>query len=187
MECKQSFLNFGFQLTQVERIQMPFNYLLICYLIFISIFASGNPKDIAQNTSVDCVCAFLKDINLPEYIDIFMENDFDGLMLFDLDPPDTLADLGVSSPLHQVLITQLFDRKMKSTIPRFTFKHLSDFLSLHNLEIYSSRIENSGIDGDMIIAVSNKKMQSALQELKVPPIAARRICTKFKNFTETLS
>ena len=135
---------------------------------------------------MDCVCAFLEDINLPEYIDIFKESDFDGSMLFDLNP-DTLADIGVSNPLHQVLITQLFDRKMKSAIPRYTFKHISDFLSKNKLEVYSSKIENSGMDGDMILAVSNKKMQLALQELDIPSIAARRICAKFKNFTETLS
>ena len=135
---------------------------------------------------MDCVCAFLKDINLPEYIDVFMENDFDGLMLFDLDP-DSLADIGVSNPLHQVLITQLFDRKIKSTIPRFTFKHVSDFLSKNKLGVYSSIIEKSGIDGDMIIAVSNKKMELALQKLDLPSIAARRICAKFIIFTETLS
>ncbi len=149
---------------------------------FHIILFEGNAEDIACHTSVQDVCNFLKEIKLPQYIKNFKEYDesgIDGSILFGLDP-EHLEDVGVLNPLHQVLITQLFDRKMKGTPSRYTISHVSDFLTKNNLDKHIKPLETARIDGDMILHVKQKLMIKALQEVGLPAIVAKKICVKFE-------
>ena len=123
----------------------------------------------------------MKEIKLSEYEQLFLDNQIDGSRLFVYSEED-LEEIGVEKTHHQILITQLFSRKMHGTSPKYTTKHLSDFLASTTLAKYAPLLLQAKIDGDMILTVNQKLMVSALKEIGVKGFEAKNICADYEQF-----
>ena len=74
-------------------------------------------EELARKFSAQDVSDFLTKIQLPEYADSFLSSDISGEILLEADA-DILNELGVTSPLHQMKIMELFRRELQGEIPR---------------------------------------------------------------------
>lgn len=67
----------------------------------------------SQYSSSD-IANFLSEIELSQYAEDFKNENITGDVLLTADP-ETLADWGVASPLHQLVITQQFRKKLQTS------------------------------------------------------------------------
>lgn len=133
--------------------------------------------------TTDDVADFLTRIKLPQYVETFRAEDINGEILLGADP-DILDELGVRSPLHKMKIMQLFRREIQGTVVKYPVEHVSKFLQQYKLNQCISNLEANEIDGDMILGVEKKLMESVLKEIGVKPLDANRIRSKYKSFSE---
>ncbi len=103
---------------------------------------------------------------MSQYVKKFEASDISGKVLLCANT-EMLSGLGVSNPLHQVKIMQLFPRKLQNTSAKYSRDHLNRFLCEQKLEMYAAKLEQHGIDGDMILNVNGNLMKSALKEAGV--------------------
>lgn len=136
----------------------------------------------AHRLTPDDVADFLCRINLPKYSEVFKESEISGELLLEADV-DILKELGVESPLHQMLIMELFRRELKGGAVRFSADYMMDFLKQYRLDKYGPSLLSHGIDGDMLLDVEDKLMKSVLKEVGVTSLVdALKIKSKFKTF-----
>ena len=139
-------------------------------------------EETARRLTPQDVADFLSRINLSQYSDTFKESDISGELLLEADV-DILKELGVESPLHQMLIMELFRRELKGGAVKYSVDYMMDFLSQYKLEKYGSTLSSHGIDGDMLLDVDDKLMKSVLKEVGVTSLVdALKIKSKFKTF-----
>ena len=123
-------------------------------------------------------------INFSQYIETFESSEISGEILLEA-TPEVLAELGVTSPLHQMKIMQLSRRVARGSEAKYSAQHLSDFLRHLMLDKYIPNLEENGIDGDMILEVEEKLMKSVLKEVGVTnPLHINKIWSKYKAFIE---
>ena len=155
--------------------------MVVSHFFVFFVFA-GCAKDFAKSYSVRQVCNFLKEIKLSQYEQIFLDNQIDGSRLFVYNEED-LEEIGVEKTHHQILITQLFCRKVQGISPKYDTNHLLDFLASSTLaKKYGPSLREARIDGDMILTVNQKLMVSALKELGMKGIEAKNICVDYEQF-----
>ena len=123
----------------------------------------------------------MKEIKLSQYEQLFRDYKIDGYRLFVYSEED-LEEIGVDKVHHQILITQLFSRKVHGILPKYDSKHLLDFLARGQLAKYAPLLLRARIDGDMILTVSQKLMVSALKELGMKGFEAKNICADYEQF-----
>lgn len=61
---------------------------------------------------------FLTRIQLPQYADNFLHSEISGEVLLEADA-DVLNELGMTSPLHQMKVVELFRRELQGKTPRY--------------------------------------------------------------------
>ena len=71
-------------------------------------------ETLASEYSASDIAEFLSEIELPQYAEAFENEEISGDLLLTADP-ETLADLGVTSPLHQLVIVQQFRKKLQTS------------------------------------------------------------------------
>ncbi len=139
-------------------------------------------EKLAQELSPDDVAAFLAHINLPQYREIFITSGVSGDLLLKADP-EILEELGVTSPLHQMRIMELFRRKLTGDVAKHSVDEVMQFLQQYNLEKYCPYLEGQGIDGDMLLDVEEKLMKSVLKEVGVDSLFDNlKIRSNFKTY-----
>lgn len=139
-------------------------------------------EEVARRLTPDDVADFLTRINLPQYSDIFKESEISGDLLLEADV-DILKELTVESPLHQMLIMELFRRELKGGEIKYSTDYMMDFLKQYRLDKYGPSLLSHGIDGDMLLDVDDKLMKSVLKEVGVTSLVdALKIKSKFKTF-----
>lgn len=142
--------------------------------------ATADLPSIARCKSTTEVADFLTKIGFSEYTESFRDGDISGEVLLDADP-EMLTELGVETALHQMKIMQLFKRELKGTDPLYSRDYLNTFLADNNLSEYAGRLEEHGIDGDMIADVDVKIMKAVLKEIGITSsVDAGKICSKYK-------
>lgn len=133
-------------------------------------------------TPVD-IPEFLAKLQLTQYSETFKVSNISREALLEASP-DTLAKLGVTNPLHQMKIMQLFRREVQGTVAKYSTQHLSDFLHQLKLDKYIPNLEQNGIDGDMVLEVEEKLMKHVFKEVGVTnPVHVNKIWSKYKTFT----
>ena len=139
---------------------------------------------LARLVTTEQVTDFLTKIGLPQYAEDFKTCDVSGDFLLEADL-EILSDLGVSSPLHQMKIMQLFRRELQGIGAKYSTEHLKEFLIKVNLAKYASNFEEHGIDGDMVLEVEEGLMKSVLKEIGViSAIHRTKILFKFQKFAD---
>lgn len=119
---------------------------------------------------------------MPQYAETFKSSDISGEVLLEADS-EFFIELGITSPLHQMKITQLFPRELRGGVAKYSMQHLSSFLQQHKLEKYTPILESYGIDGEMILEVEEKLMKVVLKEVGVTSIVdIQKIRLKYKTF-----
>ena len=78
-----------------------------------------------------------------------------------------MTELSVTSPLHQMKITQLFRRELQGSQPKYPTSHLIGFLRQKKLDKCIESFEALGIDGDMILELDKKVIESVLKEVGI--------------------
>lgn len=137
---------------------------------------------LARRITPDGVADFLTRIGLPQHAETFKASDISGELLLEADS-EILLELGVSSPLDQMKIMQLFRRELQGSIARYSRDHMSQFLQQYKLGKYMPTLESHGIDGDMILEVEEKLMKSVLREVGVTSLVdILKIRSKYKTF-----
>ena len=137
---------------------------------------------LARRITPDGVADFLTRIDLPQYAQTFKDSDISGELLLEADS-EILLELGVSSPLHQMKIMQLFRRELQGSIATYSRDHMGQFLQQYKLSKYAPTLEGHGIDGDMILEVEEKLMKSVLREVGVTSLVdILKIRSKYKTF-----
>ena len=140
-------------------------------------------ESLARKLTPDNVADFLTKIGLPQYAESFKTSCISGELLLEADP-DVLTELGVTSPLHQMKIMQLFRRELAGSVAEYPRHHMGQFLQQYKLEKYQPVLEGHGIDGDMILEVEEKLMKSVLREVGVTSLVdILKIRSKYKTFT----
>ena len=132
----------------------------------------------------DDVAKFLDKIELPQYTEAFRAKDITGKLLLEAST-QLLTELGVASPLHQMKITQLFRRELQGSQPKYPTSHLTEFLLQNKLDKYVDSIETQGIDGDMILKLDKKVIESVLKEVGITSKLDITKVLKYKTFCET--
>ncbi len=137
---------------------------------------------LAFRVSPDGVAEFLIKIELPQYAQTFKDSDISGDFLLEADSEVLLA-LGVASPLHQMKIMQLFRRELRGSRAKYSRDHLGTFLQHYKLARYTPTLEENGIDGDMVLDVDKKLMESVLREVGVTSLVDMlKIRSKYQTF-----
>ena len=125
---------------------------------------------------------FLTKIQLPQYVESFRTSEISGELLLEADP-EILEELGVTSPLHQMKIMQLFRRELEGSVVKYNQDHVTCFLQQLKLEKYVSALREHGIDGDMVLQVDEALMKSVLREVGVVSrVDSLKIRSKYKKF-----
>ena len=131
----------------------------------------------------DAVAEFLIKVDLPQYTEAFKASNISGEVLLEASPAD-LTKLGVTSSLHQMIIVQLFRREVQGTKAKYPKQHLSQFLRQHKLDKYVAILEDAQIDGDMVLEVEEKLMESVLREVGVTSqLDIKKIRSRYKTYT----
>ena len=155
---------------------------MLCVMLDVS-----SLEEAARRMSPDDVASFLVRINLSQYSEFFKESDISGELLLEADV-DILKELGVESPLHQMLIMELFRRELKGGEVKYSADYMMDFLKQYRLDKYGPSLQQHGIDGDMLLDVDDKLMKSVLKEVGVTSLVdALKIKSKFKTFVSESS
>jgi hypothetical protein len=130
----------------------------------------------------DDVVGFLVKLKLPQYSDAFKSEEISSDVLLAILSADNLRELGVTSPLHQMKIMQLFPREVYGTQPKYSNGYLCQILGqLENHAKYIPILKEHNIDGDMILNVEVKLMKSVLKEIGINnPIALQAIQKLFR-------
>ncbi len=111
---------------------------------------------------------FLGRIQLPQYQEIFLQHNIDGVLL-QACGVEELDDYGVKSPLHQIKIMELFQGELA----------FEQFLKDIKLEKHIPTLRDNGIDGDMILKVEKKKMKAVLREIGLNAGDTLMLITKY--------
>ncbi len=157
-------------------------------LFYYTVFSTDTSIDlpaVASDKSADEVANFLDKIGLSEYAETFKDADISGEVLLDADS-EMLSELSVSSSLHQMRIMQLFNRELLGATPTYSRDHLNQFLQDNKLDKYASKLEENGIDGDMIVNVDSKIMKVVFKEIGITSaVDIAKICSKYKKFVSS--
>ena len=122
---------------------------------------------------------------MSEYVEEFKDGDISGEVLLYADS-EVLEELGVDSALHQMKIMQLFHRELLGTDPQYSRDHLNQFLKENKLDKYAGKLEEHGIDGDMIAKVDFKIMKTVLKEIGITSsVDAGKICSRYKKLVNS--
>ena len=158
-------------------------HCLICHCRILHLLLDTSIlEELARRLSPDDVAAFLARINLPQYSETFRTSDISGELLLEADQ-GILEELGVTSPLHQMRIMELFRRELTGDVAKHSGGEVMQFLQQYNLEKYGPSLEGQGIDGDMLLDVEEKLMKSVLKEVGVKSLVdILKIRSKFKTY-----
>lgn len=125
---------------------------------------------------------FLVKIGLPQYTDNFKSAEISGDTLLEMDA-ESLLEMGVKLPVHQMKILHLFQRELQGGIARYSKDHMTQFLRQYRLDKYTPTLEEHGIDGDMILEVEEKLMKTVLRDVGVKSLVdVAKIRSKYKTF-----
>ncbi len=113
----------------------------------------ANTGDVNHYSAND-VAKFLGRIQLPQYQEIFLQQNIDGVLL-QACGAEELNDYGVKSLSHQMKIMKIFQGKLA----------FEQFLKDIKLDKHIPTLRDNGIDGDMILRVEKNKMKADLREI----------------------
>ena len=109
-------------------------------------------EELAKTYTVNDVLDFFQTIRMDKYIEILRNEGLDGTLLVAAGE-DELKDLGITSDFHRFKIQFLFKRTLQSTPSTHALDVVLDFLTTNNMDKYSKRFSEEGIDGDMLFEI----------------------------------
>ena len=138
----------------------------------------------ARPFSIQDIVTFLQSKELDQYATAFEEYEINGELLIQFQDGD-LEDLGVSNPLHRLIIRMCFRRQVLGSeefASQYPPQAVAQFLDANKqLKQFSRSFLENGIDGELLLNASD----AVLRELGVEKgVHMRMIRTKFKSWIE---
>eukprot|EP00731_Ephydatia_muelleri_P026790 Em0018g890a len=109
-------------------------------------------EELAKTYTVNDVLDFFHNIRMDKYIEMVRNEGLDGTLLVAAGE-DELKDLGITSDFYRFKIKFLFKRTLQCTPTIQALDVVLDFLAANNMDKYSKRFSEEGIDGDMLFEI----------------------------------
>ena len=126
-------------------------------------------EELAKTYTVNDVLDFFHNIRMDKYIEIVRDEGIDGTLLVAAGE-DELKDLGITSDFHCFKIQFLFKRTLQCTPTMQALDVVLHFLAANNMDKYSKRFSEEGIDGDMffeILQLPDESGNAILKEIGI--------------------